>query len=66
MNRLGKKRARAERFPWVWTRSALPPGRQGQRCRKTGVRRAGNVVGVEFMDGKVFIVAEGGLKRAER
>jgi hypothetical protein len=52
-------------YPHVWTRRALPPNRQGQRCRKTGKRGAGNTVEVQFVDGRTFMVAEGGLEKAD-
>lgn len=52
-------------YPYVWTRSNMPRGRQGQRCRKTGRRGQANTVSIEFTDGARFTVAEGGLKRAE-
>jgi uncharacterized protein YjhX (UPF0386 family) len=52
-------------YPYVWTRSQMPPGRKGQRCRKLGKRGPGGTVAVQFSDGGLYRVAEGGLKRAD-
>lgn len=59
------RRKRKDGYPYVWDRDHRPSGRRGQRCRKTGRREHGNVVGIEFMDGARFVVAEGGLKKAK-